>query len=117
MNEKRRYIRVKPKPEEPVEIQLVGSNFIDILNAKDISEGGVGIIVDHDFEGCDIGGLIDIIITLPKKKTFKVKGRIIHKHITDSHFFGVEFINISEEARSMIKEYVQKRLEEAKEIK
>jgi hypothetical protein len=68
MQEKRRYVRVKPKPEEPVEVQLMGSNFIDVLYAKDISEGGIGIIVEHDFKDYDIGGLIDIIITLPKKK-------------------------------------------------
>jgi hypothetical protein len=60
MKEKRCYIRVKPKDDEPVEIQLIGANFIDVLNAKDISEGGVGIFVEHDFEGCKKGGLIDI---------------------------------------------------------
>lgn len=111
MQEKRRYIRVKPKPEEPIEVQLIGRNFIDVLYAKDISEGGIGIIVEHDFKGYDIGGLIDIIITLPKKKPFKIKGRIIHKNI-DNHFFGVEFIDISDTNREMIREYVQKRLEE-----
>ena len=112
MQEKRRYVRVKPKPEEPVEVQLMGSNFIDVLYAKDISEGGIGIIVEHDFKDYDIGGLIDIIITLPKKKTFKVKGRIIHKNIVNNHFFGVEFVDISEQNREMIREYLKKRLEE-----
>jgi len=49
---------------------------------------------------------------LPKKKTFKVKGRIIHKNIVNNHFFGVEFVDISEQNREMIREYVKKRLEE-----
>ncbi len=39
MKEKRRFVRVKPKPEEPIEVQLIGANFIDILNVRDISEG------------------------------------------------------------------------------
>jgi c-di-GMP-binding flagellar brake protein YcgR len=112
MKEKRCYIRVKPKDDEPVEIQLIGANFIDVLNAKDISEGGVGIFVEHDFEGCKIGGLIDIIVKLPQINSYKVKGRIIHKHIADSHFFGVEFVDISEEARKFIRKYVEKRLQE-----
>jgi hypothetical protein len=49
---------------------------------------------------------------LPKKKTFKVKGRIIHKNIVNNHLFGVEFVDISEQNREMIREYVKKRLEE-----
>ncbi len=89
----------------------MGSNFIDVLYAKDISEGGIGIIVEHDFKDYDIGGLIDIIRTLPMKKPFKVKGRIIHKNI-DNHFLGVEFIDITDTNREMIREYFQKRLEE-----
>lgn len=110
--EKRRYIRVIPKENEPIEIQLIGSNFIDILNAKDISEGGIGIFVPHNFEGCEIGGIIDILIKLPKTKSFVVKGKIIHKQTQNPHFFGVEFIEISPENQAKIRNYVQKRLEE-----
>ncbi len=69
-------------------------------------------MVEHDFKGCNIGRLIDIIITLPDKKSFKVKGKIIHKNIEKSHFFGVEFVDISEEAKNRIREYVEKRLKE-----
>ncbi len=113
MIEKRRYVRVKPKENEPVEIQIMGTDFIDVLNARDISEGGVGIKVEHDFKGCHIGGILDIIITLPGKKPFKVKGKIIHKNIENSHLFGVEFIEISENAKYLIREYVNNRLSES----
>ncbi len=111
MHEKRKYIRVQPLPDEPVEVHLIGENFIDVLKAKDISEGGLGIYVEHDFDGCRIGNFIDIIIKLPGENSFKVKGKIIHKNIPNAHFFGVEFIEIDEKSKAKIRNYVRKILE------
>ena len=42
--------RRKPSKSEPVEVQIIGGNSIDILHARDISETGLGVFVSHGFD-------------------------------------------------------------------
>ncbi|MCB1167537.1 MAG: PilZ domain-containing protein [Leptospiraceae bacterium] len=110
MQNKRRFVRVQPEAAAPVEVQLIGTDFIDILQAEDISEGGVRIIVPHAFQGCTIDAEIDLIITLPAAKSFKASGRI--KHIrADDTAFGVEFTDLPDHWRTELQSYVLQRLE------
>ncbi len=106
MENKRRYIRVRPHEWAPVEIQLNGVDFLDILYAEDISEGGARINVPHEFSGCTIDAAIDLVITLPEYRSFKARGRIRHVGNTRTAF-GVEFISLEESSRQQLRGYVQ----------
>ena len=107
MSESRRVAgRAHPKPDEPVEVQLMGDGFLDIFEARDISTTGVGIIVPYRFEGCALRSPVELVITLPRTEPFLVKGRIVHRTKVDSEFFGVEFIELGEGQRSEIARYV-----------
>src|SRR3954471_21893733 len=41
--------RVRPRKDAPVEVQIVGDGFIEMVAARDISIGGLGIHVPHTF--------------------------------------------------------------------
>ena len=61
----RRPTRVRPLPGASVEVQIMGTNSLDILHARDISVRGVGVLVPHLFEGCDIDSRVELVVTLP----------------------------------------------------
>ena len=86
----------------------MGQGFLDVLNARDISAGGLGIRVPHGFEGCDIAGEVELIITLGRSRPFKTTGAIRHfsKTSTDN-VFGLEFTGLSPEQSKAIEAYIQ----------
>ena len=111
MKDKRAFHRVRPNAKSPVTLQLMGDGFLEGRRAYDISEGGVAIYVPHNFDGCELTGAIDLIITLGEQRPFIVQAVIRHLAKGDG-YFGVEFIRISEEAREKIRAYVQLRMRE-----
>ena len=114
MFENRKSIRVAPRDQEFIEIQIMGSGFIDILHARDISETGIGIEVPYLFEGCDIDQPIDLVITLPGEICFKAKGFIKHTNaaLNRKGIFGVEFSEIGTGYLKEIRRYINSVLDE-----
>jgi c-di-GMP-binding flagellar brake protein YcgR len=110
--ERRPTARVRPPRSEPIVVHITGSNSIDILAARDISQSGLGVYVPHRFEGCDLDSEVGLVITLPSTKAFVARGVI--KHRTDagesSAFFGVEFTRITDAHRELIDCYISDRL-------
>lgn len=106
---RRRHPRVAPLPEQPVMVDINGDNFLDVVRVRDISEGGAGIFVPHDFRQCQLNELVRVVITLPapNKASFSASGRIRHKA---SHYFGVQFLDLRESDRQLIRRYVTVRL-------
>src|SRR3989441_9599044 len=102
--------RVCPTPDEPIEIQVMSESFLDIFEARDISTTGIGIFVPYRFEGCDLKSPVDLVITLPKSDPFRAKGRIVYRSNTVREFFGVEFIDLTDEHRREIAHYVERLL-------
>jgi c-di-GMP-binding flagellar brake protein YcgR len=102
--------RVRPSLDEPIEVQLMSENFLDIFEARDISTTGVGIFVAYRFEGCALKSPVDLVMTLPNGDPFRAKGRVVHRTKTDREFFGVEFVNLPQPAIQEIDRYVQRRL-------
>ncbi|MFL0797756.1 MAG: PilZ domain-containing protein [Cellvibrionaceae bacterium] len=115
--QRRRHLRVLPKAEDPVRIDINGGNFIEILTATDISEGGLGIQVKHGFQGCSINDSVSFVIELPissedskgKNTLVRLHGKI--RHVTGDRF-GVSFSPVSDSNRKAIKGYVASRLRE-----
>ncbi len=107
---RRAHVRVHPKPEEPIEVQLIGTDFLDVLEVRDISLGGLGLQVPHLFEGCDINAQLDVIITLSGERPFMARGTI--RHISNGTTFGLQFTELPEPTRSRIERYVAARIAE-----
>lgn len=108
--------RVRPHPDEPVDIHLMSERFLDIFEARDISTTGAGIFVPYRFEGCALRSLVELVVTLPKGDPFRAKGRVIHRTKTDREFFGVEFVDLPQPQISEIERYVERRLAESARI-
>ncbi len=85
----------------------MGAGFLDLAAARDISPGGVGVIVSHRFEGCRIHEDVDLLISLPGEPPFLVRGHIRHRTKTHEDFFGVEFRQISRVDRQRIAQYMK----------
>ena len=108
--EKRQHIRVETEFECPIEVQIMGDIFLEVLNAKDISISGIGVHVSHEFRGYNIDDEVNLILTLCNEIPFNAKGVIIHKNVADKGYFSIEFTGISSENKKMIYDYVYSRL-------
>jgi len=88
----------------------MGTGFLDVLRARDVSQTGLGILVPHGFEGCDLLGDVELIVTLPGSPSFSAAGILRHRtqHGAIS-FFGVELTRISDRDRLALRFYVNAR--------
>ena len=100
--------RKRPSKAAPVEVQIMGGNSLDILHARDISGTGLAVFVPHGFAGCDLDQEVQLVITLPRRRTFIARGVV--RHITrkgkPEQYFGIEFTTIQPKHRDQIIEYV-----------
>ncbi len=101
----RRYPRVEPLPNRPVEVQVMGAESLDVLRARDIGLGGVGVQVPHGFAGCDLAATVQLVIKLPRNKAFMARGTIRHAN-SSLNLFGIEFVDLDESAKAQISAYV-----------
>lgn len=88
----------------------MGRGFLDIFKVRDISVEGVGILVPHHFDGCDLECEVELLLTLPSERPFLAKGVVVHRTQAHEDFFGVFFTELSKPSRNAIRRYVQKRL-------
>lgn len=95
--DQRQYPRVRPLPSRPVEVQIMGSTFLEVLTVEDISVGGVGVRVPHGFRLGDFDQTVQLIIALPGHRPFKADAVIRHQRgVKDSSKFGVEFVRVGD---------------------
>ena len=108
--ERRRGARVVPPSDKPAELQIMGEDFLEIPEVRDISENGLAISVRHKFNGHKPTKEVDLILTLHGQGTVKAKGAIRHVSYTrnDTATFGVELVDIEEGDRAKIRQYVAK---------
>jgi len=87
----------------------MGSAFLEVLYALDISVGGMAIEVPHGFSEDDLSENVDLIITMPGSRSFRVKGQIRHISVgEESGKFGVEFAGLAATQRLHLEWYVAK---------
>ena len=107
-NNSRKQLRVKADPSAPIRVDIMGKGFLDVLNARDISVGGLGICVPHDFAHCDIDREVQLIVTLGRARPFMTKGAIRHHSTTaENHVFGIEFTGLTPEQLEAVESYIQ----------
>jgi len=89
----------------------MGTDFLEILRAEDISVGGVGIRMDHGFSGYDLASDMALLITLPGKHPFLAQGKVRHKSSKNGwEVYGVEFTHLAPEHAHEIDAYVEQML-------
>lgn len=112
----RRKQRVVPLPRQPVEVQVMGRGTLDVLHARNVSLNGIGIYVEHGFDGLDLSEPVELIVTLPGTTPFLAVGEI--RHLTDgrgsseARHFGLEFTALADSARNAIERYIESRLQD-----
>jgi hypothetical protein len=109
---KRRVIRVPPEARHAVRIDLMGSNFIEVIAATDISLAGVGINVFHGFEGYNLHDRVEMLILLPLPVHHSISAtvRVVHQQ---DRFFGAEFEGLKRRDYKKLHEYIAFRLKKA----
>ncbi len=120
MQSRRTEERVVPCEAEPIEVQIMGNGFLEIVDARDIGPSGIGIYVPHSFRDSDIDTEVDLILTLPRSQSFKARGIIRHSGIIttgmprseadDKSVFGISFTLIDPHHQRHILAYIQTRL-------
>lgn len=110
--ERLRSARVEPLRLAPVEVQIMGRASLDVLRARNVSSTGLGVFVPHGFAGIDLAEAVQLVVTLPGRRSFLARGVI--RHVTDSgadaRHFGLEFTDIADRDRDAILKYVASRL-------
>jgi hypothetical protein len=99
---------VQADPTAPIRVDIMGNGFLEVLQARDVSLGGLGVSVPHGFAGCDLNGEVQLIVTLGRARPFKVMGVIRHYSKTArDHVFGLEFVALAPEQVEAIQAYIQ----------
>lgn len=89
----------------------MGEAFLEVLNADDISAGGLGVRVPHGLSADEVKAEVDLIVTLPGQKPFMAKGNIVHRTgIGKEKRFGVAFTELGDGDRARIEAYVKQLL-------
>jgi hypothetical protein len=104
--------RVRPDPDRPVEVQVMGPGDVDVLYARDLSEGGIGVFLPHGFDASQLRAEIQLIVRLPDVPPFQANGQLRHRTVNGPlAFFGVEFMGLPESARRNLRAYIDTRRE------
>ena len=100
--------RFRPHPSQPVSVQIMGPNSIDVLTARDIALKGLGVYMPHGAEHWKDDPRVELVITLPGQRPFLAKGQVRHRthHFEDESFFGVEFVDLPKKRREQIRRYL-----------
>jgi len=107
---KRRFPRVSPEKGRPIRIDINGVDFLEILYADNLSEGGLAIVVPHEFKGCKIDQPVSLIVSLPEPERANISVTGLIRYISYTRkIFGVAFVDLRKEDRQKIRRYVSHR--------
>jgi hypothetical protein len=106
--ERRRAPRFIPPRDKPAELQIIGTELLEIPKVLDISENGLAISVPHEFNGDAPTQHVDLLLTLHGQGTLRSRGAIRHvsRGRADTTIFGVELIAMSDDDRAKIRSYL-----------
>jgi len=106
--ERRRHARVVPPPDKPAELQIIGQDFLEIPEVRDISDQGLAVSVPHKFNGHKPTQEVELLLTLHGQGTLRARGAIRHVSYTrsDTATFGVELVAIEDQDREKIRHYL-----------
>jgi len=111
-----RYTRVRPTPDEPLLVQLMGPRFLEPLRARDISRSGVAVWATRPMAECTVDAQVRLVLRVPGGRPLIALGEVRHRteHL-EEEFFGVEFMELADGHRAQIEAYIERRLREERE--
>lgn len=99
--------RYQPPPSMTVEVHIMGAGSLNILRARDISVSGLGVRVPHGFSDADLNHELDLVITLPGRRSFSARGVVRHRNNESvPNFFGVELTELKAADRDAVRAFV-----------
>ena len=106
--ERRQTPRVQPDPHHPVEVQVMGPGFLEIVEATDLGLGGVGFYLPHGVDGSLLNSPVEIVMTLPRARPIHLRGVLCHLDAgSDPCRLGVRFARLPPKAEALIQRYVE----------
>lgn len=86
----------------------MGDASLNILWARDISLSGLGVHVPHGFRDSDLESELDLVVTLPRSRSFLARGVVRHRNNVDiPNYFGVEFTDLKPAHREEIRKFIR----------
>ncbi len=98
----------------------MGTTLIDVLVAKDISMGGIGILAPHHFDEWDMHEKIEIIVALPGDLAdFRARGVIIQigKKSEELGVYGVKFTEMGPKGKQDLLIYMNRMIRKHRVMK
>jgi hypothetical protein len=96
-----------PDPDKPVEIQIMGPGFLEVVNAINVSVAGVGFFIPHGLDHEFLNKPVEIILTLPRYRPMHLRGIIRHlDQRRDPCHLGVEFTRVPAAVETVLERFV-----------
>jgi len=104
---RRQQPRYQPPASMTVEVHIMGTGSLNILRARDISLSGLGVRVPHGLSDADLNRELDLVITLPGRRSFSARGVVRHRNNeTLPNIFGIELTEVKPDDRDAIRAFV-----------
>ena len=105
--DRRRHLRVVPEPGRPIEVQIMGPGYLEIVDATNIAVAGVGVFIPHWVASEYVDTPVEIILTLPRCRPVHLRGIIRHyDDEIDPARLGIEFVRLPPKVRDLLERYV-----------
>ena len=102
-SERRHHPRVVPEPARPIEVQIMGPGYLEIVEATNIAVGGVGIFIPHWIASEYVDTRVELILTMPHCRPVHLRGIIRHyDDEIDPARLGIEFLRLPPKVRSLL---------------
>ena len=86
----------------------MGPGFLEIVEATNISVGGVGVFIPHGIDRGSLNVKVEVILTLPAGKPVHLRGSIVHTRDEDDLcHIGVRFLRLPASAEKAIRRFVE----------
>jgi hypothetical protein len=105
----RKFVRVEPEEGLPIRVDINGDGFIDVVNATDISQNGIGVQIPHQFANCKTQSEVSLIISLPDPVPCSITVNGIIRQVFSKQF-GIMFTDLNLADQEKIRRYVHHRL-------
>ncbi len=104
--ERRRDVRVRPALDYDVKAELAVNGLATPLSVLDISVGGIGVLVSHALSAFKVGDEVTLSVAVHGGAPFIVKANLRHIGPPGFGVCGLLFLDLSEEARTIIRHCV-----------
>jgi c-di-GMP-binding flagellar brake protein YcgR len=108
--ERRDSPRVRPGLRESIEVQIVAPGVLEVVRAVDISEGGVGILVEQGLGEDLVGAEVELLITMPSVPAVYAKALVRRVRREHGLVLGMEFVSPPPKTLEAIRAYVDRRM-------